>query len=145
MHIDFPSSPGTGADPLAMISPRIGTGRAVHILIVDDDAGIREVGARLLLRSGFLVDVAEDGEGAWQAMHQRRYDLILTDQNMPHLSGSELIVRMREAGVRVPVILMSGGETEPSGERAAMPDAFLTKPFSLIGLIGEINRQLPVG
>lgn len=113
----------------------------MHILIVDDEPGIREIGARILEHAGFAVDVAADGEYAWEAVARKNYDLIITDQNMPRLDGTGLIQRLHAAGLRMPVILMTGTALPLESLKTA-PDSFLAKPFSFSGLIEEVNRFL---
>jgi len=113
----------------------------MRILIVDDDPAICAISARILVHSGYAVDVAPDGESAWDAVGVQRYDLILTDQNMPRLDGTGFIGRLRAAGLRIPVILMTGAAV-PTPEKASAPDCFLTKPFSFSALVEEVNRLL---
>jgi len=115
-------------------------GYPMYILVVDDDPAIRDISSRFLARVGFTVDVAEDGQSAWEAVRLHRYDLIITDQNMPRLSGTEFIDRLHEAGVGIPVILMTGGAVISSMQNA--PDFFLTKPFAFSSLLEEVNRLL---
>jgi DNA-binding response OmpR family regulator len=112
-----------------------------NILIVDDEPGIREISARILEHAGYTVDVAEDGERAWEAVVRKNYDLIVTDQNMPRLDGTGLIARLDAAGMRMPVIMMTGTVLEMDSLKTA-PDSFLAKPFSFFGLIAEVNRLL---
>ena len=113
----------------------------MRILIVDDDPAICEISARILAHSGFSVDIAPDGESAWDAVGVQRYDLILTDQNMPRLDGTGFIGRLRAAGLRIPVILMTGAAVQIP-EKTSAPDCFLTKPFSFSVLLEEVNRLL---
>jgi DNA-binding response OmpR family regulator len=113
----------------------------MNVLIVDDDAAIREISARILMRAGFTVDVAPDGEAAWDAVGRQSYDLIITDQNMPRLDGSGLIGRLNEAGVKIPVIMITGGALEAPSLKNA-PDCFLAKPFRFPVLLEEMNRLM---
>lgn len=113
----------------------------MHILVVDDEPAIREVVARVLEHAGFTVDVAADGELAWQAAERRRYDLIITDEQMPRLTGCGLIERLRRAGAAPPVLVMTGLETRVQTEEGP-PDGFLAKPFAFSMLLKEANRLL---
>ncbi|HEY8932867.1 MAG TPA: response regulator [Rariglobus sp.] len=113
----------------------------MRILVVDDDPAIRDISARILSHAGFAVDVAADGESAWDAFLLHHYDLVVTDQNMPRLDGSGLIERVRNTGTKTPVILMTGGTTNPSS-LSITPDIFLSKPFSFSVLIDAANRLL---
>ena len=87
-----------------------------RILVVDDDEDSRYVTSLRLSRAGYLVDQAVDGVEAWEALLATRYDLLLTDHNMPRLCGLDLVARLRAAGLNLPVILYSGW---PGFERRA--------------------------
>jgi DNA-binding response OmpR family regulator len=113
----------------------------LHILIVDDEPAIRDIMARVLVRAGFQVDVAEDGEHAWDAVGRRSYDLIITDEKMPRLTGAGLIDRLRRKGAMIPVLLMSGVAVSVETETGP-PDGFIAKPFSFSSLLSEANRLL---
>ncbi|HKQ39652.1 MAG TPA: response regulator [Verrucomicrobiae bacterium] len=82
--------------------------RKRRILVADDDENTRYLYSVVLSRAGYQVDEATDGEEAWKALFKTRYDLLLTDQNMPYLTGMELVARIREAGLALPVVLSSG-------------------------------------
>src|SRR5207244_2046636 len=75
----------------------------LRILYVDDEPSLRKYGELVLLRSGFVVDTAADGEEAWAALRSREYDLLVTDNHMPNLTGLELIGKMGAAGLRLPI------------------------------------------
>ena len=79
-----------------------------RILVVDDDISIRHLGTELLSQSGYEVDAAEDGAAAWEALSADSYDLLITDNNMPKVSGVELLRKMRAARMAVPVIMATG-------------------------------------
>ena len=57
---------------------------------------------------GFDVNAAADGEEAWEALQHEHYDLLVTDNEMPRLTGIKLIERIRDAGMSLPVIVASG-------------------------------------
>src|ERR1700686_1182202 len=80
----------------------------VRILVVEDDQTVRRFSATVLSDSGYQVDSAEDGAAAWDAIQTQHYDLVITDNKMPGLSGVELIERLHSMRVGVPVILASG-------------------------------------
>ena len=116
------------------------TGRLHRILVVDDESCIRRLNAELLLRSGYHVDTAEDGADAWRALGAERYDLLITDNNMPRVTGVELIKKVRGARMELPVIMATG--TLPEEEFALnpwlRPDATLLKPYT----VGEMLRAV---
>jgi DNA-binding response OmpR family regulator len=61
------------------------------ILVVEDDLSILQLSTSVLKSSGFQVDTAVDGAAGWDALHTSSYDLLITDNNMPKLSGVELV------------------------------------------------------
>ena len=83
------SKPEAGASASAALQCR--TNPPQRILVVEDDAQIRRLNTEVLMESGFQVDAAEDGVAAWQALNTSRYDLMITDNNMPIVTGLELI------------------------------------------------------
>ncbi len=115
-----------------------------RILVVDDEPEVRRLICEILLREGFRVDQAEDGEAGWVALHSGIYDLVVTDHNMPKLSGVELIKKIRNAQMDIPAILLSGAiptqllQRNPSLDLAAV----LMKPFHPDELVAEVNSLL---
>ena len=87
----YPDAPTTTIDPVS--APTVLAGRA---LVVDDSRAIREAMTSMLGREGWIVDVAEDGARALQMTRQLRYDLVVTDLEMPELGGFDLIARLRK-------------------------------------------------
>jgi chemosensory pili system protein ChpA (sensor histidine kinase/response regulator) len=87
----YPDAPSEVADP--SVGPMVLAGRA---LVVDDSRAIREAMTSMLGREGWIVDVAEDGARALQMTRQLRYDLVVTDLEMPELGGFDLIARLRK-------------------------------------------------
>jgi DNA-binding response OmpR family regulator len=115
-----------------------------HILVADDDSAIRQVAVEALLRNGYRADAAKDGAAAWEALHANSYDLLITDNKMPKLSGVELVKKLRSAGMTLPVILASGGS--PTEELDRNPwlqlAATLEKPFSSGQLLETVSKVL---
>ncbi len=66
-----------------------------HILVVDDCAGPAHMVATVLRNAGYEVSVAHDGLGAWRKAQEQQFHLVLTDEQMPHMNGSELCRRLR--------------------------------------------------
>jgi two-component system chemotaxis response regulator CheY len=115
-----------------------------RILLVDDDRDIRRFAAQALVGSGFRVDAAEDGAVAWETLQLNNYDLLITDNNMPKLTGVELVKKLRSARMALPVIMATGKlpvamlAQNPSLQLAAM----LPKPFSCDELLGTVKEVL---
>ena len=114
-----------------------------RILVVDDDISIREFSAEVLTASGYQVDTAEDSEAGWEALHASAYDLLITDHNMPKVSGVELVEKVRSAGMTLPVVLASGSiSTEALNRNSPLQlTATLHKPFAMDELL-EIVRNI---
>src|SRR5262245_23032591 len=101
-----------------------------RILVVDDELVICEISAAMLSHCGYDVDTAQDGEAGWTALRAKEYDLLITDQRMPKVSGVELVEKLRAEGLDLPVIMVSG--VLPLGELRSRPHlqfaALLLKP-----------------
>jgi DNA-binding response OmpR family regulator len=112
-----------------------------RILIVDDDAGIRMILAELLGKSGYRTDCTHDGEAGWDALRTSRFDALITDHDMPRLTGLDLIRRLRTCSPKLPVILMSGRLpwSESNLIPIISPGMALKKPFSLTELLVKLR------
>jgi DNA-binding response OmpR family regulator len=111
-----------------------------RILVVDDDGDIRRFNAEALSGSGYHVDTAVDGAEGWETLKGNHYDLLITDNNMPKLSGIELIKKLNAACIPMRVILASGvSHAEETDLRLA---ATLPKPFTLDELLGTVKKVL---
>jgi len=111
-----------------------------RILVVEDDDDIRRFNAEALTGSGYHVNTAVDGAKGWEALNANRFDLLITDNSMPNLSGLELIKKLNEACMPVRVILASGvSHAEETELRLA---ATLPKPFTLDELLRTVHYVL---
>ncbi|MBI3849958.1 MAG: response regulator [Verrucomicrobia bacterium] len=115
-----------------------------RILLVEDDISILQLTAHVLVRSDYQVEVAEDGEAAWELLQTRSYDLVITDNHMPRLSGLELVAKLRSAHMTVPVILASGllDAEELSKHQWLQLAATLSKPFATDELLDAVKEAL---
>ena len=110
-----------------------------RVLVVEDDDIIRAIVAHAIAQLGHTVDTAENGEQGWVALKQRDYDLLVTDNNMPCLTGIELVEMLRASSMMLPVILASGGTSRV--DPALRITATLPKPFytdQLLKLVQEV-------
>ena len=117
------------------------------ILIAEDIPGLARVVQFNLKQAGFDVTVARDGLEAWEFAQVQRFDIVLTDQQMPELNGTELCGRLRELPqyAEVPIILLSAKGLEMDAQQ--LKDtlgvvAVLPKPFSPAGLIEIVESTL---
>ncbi|HAY06740.1 MAG TPA: response regulator transcription factor [Hyphomonas sp.] len=116
-----------------------------HILIVDDEADFREsLTEQFELSDGFVVQSAATGEEALEKAAAARTDLIVLDVDMPGIGGIETCRRLRAAGNRVPVIMLTGrtGEADTVGGLDAGANDYVTKPFAFAVLLARVRAQL---
>ena len=120
--------------------------RTKRVLVLDDDMMSRRFVALMLARAGYAVDTAEDGEQGWDALRAAPYDLLVTDNDMPRLTGLQLVECLRAGGSTLPVIIASG--SMELGEAQDYPwlklAAVLHKPFSFTDLIAAARRAVPI-
>jgi DNA-binding response OmpR family regulator len=118
----------------------------MRVLVVDDNADMRESLRRLLVYSGFEAETARDGEQAL-AMHRRKpYQALVTDIYMPLRDGLETIQAFRRETPGIRVIAMSGGGNVAKGgylgvAREIGADATLVKPFEFDTLLAALKLQ----
>ena len=140
MELGHISKAGETARP-----PADGQARPIRrILLVDDERYVRELNAEVLLRAGYQVDTAEDGASGWRALNASRYDVLITDNTMPGVSGLELIKKVRSEDMKMSVILASG--TVPAEELTRCPwlevNALLPKPYTIAELLRTVDQVL---
>ena len=123
-----------------------GTRGSPRILVVEDEPLTRQLTSKLLTDAGYRVDAAADGAAAWDTLQKNHFDLLITDNAMPKVSGFELIGKMRAAGIAVPVILASG--VLPQGEFSQLPGiqplATLLKPYTVADFLETVKHLLRV-
>ena len=122
--------------------------RPVHrILVVDDESDIRAINVGILTHHGYKVDSVEDGAAAWEALDADGYDLLITDNQMPKVSGVELLRKLHSARKAIPVIMATGilpGD-EFAREPWLQPLAVLLKPYTgaeLVETVAQVLRQI---
>ena len=79
-----------------------------RLLVVDDDPLIRELHAAVLRMDGYEVAIAKDGVAALELLAEERFDLVLTERQMPKFDGASIVLALRSAGSRIPMIMVSG-------------------------------------
>lgn len=129
----------------AVIAPaRIPAHPSQRILVVEDDLLTRHLNAQVLVCSGYQVDAADDGAAGWEALRAKTFDLLITDHDMPKLTGVELVKKVRGARMTLPVILATG--TLPEEDLTRHPGlqlaATLLKPFSPRQLVETVKEVL---
>jgi two-component system nitrogen regulation response regulator NtrX len=114
------------------------------ILVVDDEAGVRSSLAGILGDEGYAVTAVESGEAALAALETRRHDLVLLDVWLPGQDGLEVLRRIRERDVELPVVVISGHGTIETAVRAVRLGAqdFVEKPLSLEKTLLAVRNAL---
>ena len=131
---------GSQLDPIMLTSS---TTR--RILLVEDESVIRELSTGALVSAGYEVDAVGEAQSGWEALQARAYDLLITDNQMPGLSGADLVLKVRSARMTLPVIFASGS-IDPAQVAAGspfQPVSTLPKPFTsdqLLAIVAEVLR-----
>ncbi|WP_437766520.1 response regulator [Sorangium sp. So ce281] len=114
-----------------------------HILVVDDEARIREVLLYALQKEGYAVTAVADGRAAVEAAGAGRVDLVVLDVMLPELDGLEVCRRLR-AGSRTPILFLSAraDEVDRIVGLELGGDDYLTKPFSPRELVARVRALL---
>lgn len=115
-----------------------------RLLVVDDDTTVREFCVRLLRMNGYQVSAAENGMMALERLQENRYDLVLTDLQMPEMSGIELLHKLRHLYPDTDAIVFTAHATVETARDALKLGAFdyLTKPVSVDDLERTVRRAM---
>src|SRR5688572_20279668 len=125
-----------------MADARKNGGSGLHVLAVDDEPAILRVIERCLRSRGFVVECCRDGLEAIRQLQGARFEAIISDISMPGMGGIELLRRVREHDLDVPVILVTGVPALGTAVKAIEYGAFryLTKPFNVEELAAVVTR-----
>ena len=116
-----------------------------HILVVDDEEGIRVLITNILVREGHDVATARNGVEALAAVALRVPDLVITDLVMPEKEGIEMIIELRKKFPTIKTIAMSGGGTTGIADYLSIALAvgagqIVSKPFTRAALLAAVNN-----
>ena len=127
----------------------------MNILLVDDDAMVRQTLKFGLEAAGFSVLEAANGRECLDVLDAESVDVIVTDIVMPEFEGIELITQLRTSGSKIPIVAMTGGSLNPHITSAVRASEIylktarvlgatrtLTKPFKIATLLAEIRACL---
>jgi two-component system response regulator MprA len=116
----------------------------MRVLVVDDEPAVREAVDRALRLEGFRTELAGDGRAALDALAAAPPDAVVLDVLMPYVDGLEVCRRLRAAGDRTPVLLLTGCDAVADRVRAldAGADDCLVKPFALEELLACVRALL---
>jgi len=115
-----------------------------RVLVVDDEASIRELLSKTLALAEYQVDTAPDGRAAIERLRLGHYDLLIADLKMPGLDGLSLIREAKRLKADLPVIIITGFSTESSAIEAVNLGVagYLTKPFRVPQVLAAAARAL---
>ena len=115
-----------------------------RVLVVDDEAAMRDLLKKTLALADYDVDVAPDGRAALERLRLFSYDLLITDLKMPGMDGLAVIHEARRLHDNLPVIIITGFSTEASAIEAANlgVSGYLTKPFKVPNVLSVAARAL---
>jgi CheY-like chemotaxis protein len=104
-----------------------------HILIAEDESDVREFLVRAVQRLAPAAEVtaAANGSEAWDLFQQQPFDLILTDQRMPLMRGTDLLAAVRETGSDVPIVFITADMIAEEQALQAGATAVFLKPISI--------------
>ena len=133
---DLPSAP-----------PPSGSKPSYRVLVVDDEKAVRNVHLELLTAAGYEVVAVADGALAWDAIQTQHFDLMITDNSMPKVTGVELINKLIAANIRLPVIMATGALPQHEFRRSPWLNdtAVLEKPVSNSVLLSMVEKALNEG
>jgi len=134
---------GSRPTPKAPARPAAGTTRP-RVLVVDDEASIRDLLAKTLALAEYDVDVAPDGRSALERMRLYPYDLLIADLKMPGMDGLTVIREAKRYKADLPVIIITGFSTESSAIEAVNLGVagYLTKPFRVPQVLAAAAKAL---
>jgi excisionase family DNA binding protein len=141
---------GPAVGPLPVVVPAVrataatGTTGRPRVLVVDDEASIRDLLSKTLALAEYDVDTAPDGRSAVASLRDQTYDLMITDLKMPGMDGLTLIHEAKRLAPRLPVVIITAHSTEASAIESVNlgVSGYLTKPFRIAKILSTAARIL---
>ncbi len=119
--------------------------KEANLLLIDDDEALREtLRNQLQLHREFKVDEASSGAEALELVEDFEYEIVILDIGLPDMDGRDVCKFMRQAGMKLPIIMLTGADTEASNIASLGfgADDYITKPFKLSELLVCLRAQL---
>lgn len=110
-------------------------GQNLRVLLVEDEVSLRQLALKVLSHHGYRVTCAENGEQAWETLQGEDFDLLVTDIQMPKMTGNELVKKVLGSKPELPVLMMSGYNPEGQVPEEVL---FLSKPFTPQQLVEKV-------
>ena len=122
--------------------------KSLRVLVAEDNPNLRKVIVNIVKKIGFAEIVeADDGQHAWELIEQGGVDIVLTDWNMPRMTGLDLLQKIREAPKpisNIPFLMITAADTKnailSAGQEGA--DAYIIKPFSVNTIVEKIEEAV---
>ena len=113
----------------------------MRILLVEDDLQLGEGLTEALTDEGYIVDWVKDGEMGWVQATDLTYDLMVLDVMLPKINGIHLCRRLRDAGRRLPILMLTARDTNTDKVAGldAGADDYVVKPFDLLELLARLR------
>ncbi|HEY0712273.1 MAG TPA: response regulator, partial [Polyangia bacterium] len=126
--------------------PKEGQAVANRVLLVDDEPLIIRAMRRALEAAGYAVTTAEDGSEAAKHLSESSFDVVVSDISMPTMTGIELLRRVRQRDLDLPVVLMTGSPAVPTATQAISLGVlgYLIKPVSPSEMITMVDRAVQI-
>ena len=115
----------------------------VVVLVVDDDPAIRDMLSDFLGMEGYSVVTASDGLEGLRAFEKCTPSIVLLDMRMPNLDGWGFVGKLRERGIKVPILAVTASRCPERWAEDIGADGYLAKPFDLTQLLAAIERISP--
>lgn len=113
----------------------------MRALIVEDEPALQGQLADALKARGYAIDCASDGEEGWYFANEYDYDVAIMDLGLPKMDGMTLIKKVRDAGKRYPILILTARDhwQEKVAGLSAGADDYLTKPFHIEEMVARLN------
>jgi len=142
--LDTQGSKGVAHEVADSPAPHAKASSRPRVLVVDDEASIRDLLSKTLALAEYDVDVAPDGRSALERMRMYPYDLLIADLKMPGMDGLTVIREAKRYKSDLPVIIITGFSTESSAIEAVNLGVagYLTKPFRVPQVLAAAAKAL---
>jgi signal transduction histidine kinase len=137
--IRVPAATATETKPIATLEEK--SGRPLNVLVVDDEARVREVISAFLRSEGHAVTTASSGREGIEQFQAEPFDMVVTDRAMPEMSGDQMATMVKQLRPEIPVVLLTGfgALIEVTGSQPKDVDVVLSKPVTLSALRKTID------
>ena len=114
------------------------------LLIVDDHPGIRLLLSDILMNAGYETATADNGKAALEMLLEEQFSLVMLDYNLPIVDGKEIIKKLNEKEIQIPIIVMSGLIEKIENEFESYPyvKQVIAKPFNVIEIPSIVKETL---